>query len=243
MEIEPNEDREGAELLALWRRCAEESRERDWELLVARVDARLRRLVRGHLWRQGDVLPSREDVEELTQEIYCRLLHNGRRALRGCRARTPGELWCYLDRVCSSVVVDRHRRRSARKRRDEHVSLDAHDRRGEAAVTSGDPKWCPEQRLWRALARERLLEACRFLAPSPSLASRNLFIVESVVYEGRSLGEVARSVGLRKSGVSSVLARLRRHVEAASRPRVRPAWPGRRLVAAGRSADGGGRSL
>ena len=232
------DDATDAELIGLWRRCGEAPRERDWEALFARLDSRLRRLVRSQLWRLGDAAPSREDVEELTQEVYCRLLRNERRALQGCRARTAGELWRYLERVCASVVVDRHRSRTALKRRDEVVRA-ANPRAGvEVATTLEDPTWCPHERLWRSLAREHILEACRSIASCPRLATRNLFIVQSVVFEGRSIGEVAGRVGMRKSGVSSVLARLRRRIggalESLPGPSRQPGAPPPAGVAAAR---------
>jgi RNA polymerase sigma factor (sigma-70 family) len=221
-----HEDVVGAEVLALWRRCAEASRERDWEALVRRLDARLRRLVRSCLWRLGGDPPCREDIEELAQEVYCRLLGNGRRAFRECRAGSPGELWSYLERICASVAVDRHRSRNARKRRG-GVRGDS-PRPAEAATALDDPEWCPEERLWRARARARILETCLAHASCPNLASRNRYIVESVVFEGLSIGEVASRVGMGKSGVNSVLARLRRRIEAGlAGARVHPRTPAR----------------
>jgi RNA polymerase sigma factor (sigma-70 family) len=208
------DDVEAADVLALWRRCCEGDGERDWEALFARVHARLRRLVRRHLWRASDDVPRREDVEELTQEVYCRLLGNDRRALRACRARTTGELWCYLDRVCASVVVDRHRARHALKRRGAPAGAGG-TKQSEPDSTLQDPQWCPDERLRRARAREHILATCEALASCPVVASRNVFIVESVVFEGRTIDEVATRVGMRKSGVSSVLTRLRRRLEGA----------------------------
>lgn len=219
------DDVAGAELVELWRRCAGDGagdpRERDWEELFVRLDARLRRLVRSQVWRLGDAAPSREDVEELAQEVYCRLLGNGRRALRRCRAGSAGELWRYLERVCTSVVVDRHRSRHALKRRDDPTRAAARSR-PETTTSTDDAAWCPEQRLLRARAREHILDTCRAFASCPRLARRNLYIVESVVFEGRSIGEVAEHVGMRKSGVSSVLARLRRQMELPSPSAGRP---------------------
>jgi RNA polymerase sigma factor (sigma-70 family) len=169
-------------------------------------------LARSHLRRlAGGLAPQREDVEELVQEVYFRLLRNGCRALRECRAGSPGELWCYLERVCASLAMDRLRSRNARKRRDE---ADLEDVDGvEGTTPPGDPQWCPEGRLRRARAREHILQTCRALSRCPRLATRNLFIVESVVFEGRSIYEVAQRLGMGQSGVRSVLTRLRRRID------------------------------
>jgi RNA polymerase sigma factor (sigma-70 family) len=215
----------GSEILELWRRCAESPRERDWEALFAHLDGRLRRLARSHLRRLGgELAPQREDVEELVQEVYFRLLRNGCRALRDCRAGSPGELWRYLERVSSSLAVDRLRSRNARKRRDESALIEE-VAAPEGTTPPGDPLWCPEGRLRRARAREHILQTCRDLARCPRLATRNLFIVESVVFEGRSIDEVAQRLGMRESGVRSVLARLRRRIH-------------RTVASAGRSGSG-----
>lgn len=216
----------GSEILVVWRRCAQSPRERDWEALFAHLDGRLRRLARSHLRRlEGGVVPQREDVEELVQEVYFRLLRNGCRALRECRAGSPGELWRYLERVSVSLAVDRLRSRNARKRRDEAALIEAVDV-AEGTTPPGDPQWCPEGRLRRARAREHILQTCRALSRCPRLASRNLFIVESVVFEGRSIDEVAQRLGMRQSGVRSVLARLRRRIDRKVASAGRPA-PGR----------------
>lgn len=225
------------DLLSLWRRCAAARGEREWEALFPQLDERLRRLVRRQLRRIGDDSPRPEDVEELAQEVYCRLLSNDRRALRGCRARSAGELWCYLDRMCASVVVDGHRSRHALKRRS--PVRDA-ERLGQpdAATTFDDPQWCPDQRLRAARAREHIFATCEALARCPDVARRNAFIVESVVFEGRSIEEVANRVGMRKSGVHSVLARLRRKLAGAfGEPNPRFAYLPTRVPAPAAEAD------
>jgi RNA polymerase sigma factor (sigma-70 family) len=214
MDSETGTGVEEAELLWLWRRCAAAPEEREWAALFEKLDARLQRLVRRQLRRIGDDSPCREDVEEVAQEVYFRLLRNDRRALRGCRARSAGELWCYLDRMCVSVVVDGHRSRNALKRRG---PVGEAERQGlpSGPTTLDDPEWCPEERLLLARAREHIFATCRSLASCPDRARRNAFIVESVVFEGRSVDEVAARVGMRRSGVHSVLARLRRRLAGA----------------------------
>ena len=105
--------------------------------------------------------------------------------------------------------------------------MDTRERIVEAdpATPLGDPEWCPEGRFVRARARERILESCLELSRGPRLASRNLFIVQNVVFEGRSVEEIAERVGLRRSGVSSLLARLRRRIEESAGRLGRPAAP------------------
>ena len=62
------------------------------------------------------VEPHWERVEERVQDAFCRLLEHDRRALRRFRGRVEGEVVNYLRRIGRSVVVDRVRLASTRKR-------------------------------------------------------------------------------------------------------------------------------
>lgn len=91
------------------RRLLEEER---WNALVARHSPRLLKSIRCALRRAG-VEPQIEDVEELAQESYCRLLSCGRLA-----PEKGGEsgLSAFLARVGERVAFDRVRRERASKR-------------------------------------------------------------------------------------------------------------------------------
>ncbi len=91
------------------RRLAEEAR---WNALVERHSPRLHASIRGALRRAG-IEPQREDVEELAQESYCRLLASGRLA-----PEKGGDLGLsgFLARVGERVAFDRVRSERAAKR-------------------------------------------------------------------------------------------------------------------------------
>lgn len=86
--------------------------EERWSTLVARHSPRLRASIRGALRRAG-VEPQIEDVEELAQESYYRLLACGRLAPE--RGGETG-LSAYLARVGERVAFDRVRSERAAKR-------------------------------------------------------------------------------------------------------------------------------
>ena len=91
------------------RRLLEEDR---WNALVARHSPRLRASIRAALWRAG-IEPRREDVEEIVQDSYCRLLACGR--LSSERGEESG-LAGFLARVGERLAFDRVRRERAAKR-------------------------------------------------------------------------------------------------------------------------------
>ncbi len=84
-------------------RLLEEDR---WSALVARHSPRLRASIRAALWRAG-IEPRPEDVEEIVQETYCRLLVCGRLSSE----RGEGsELAGFLAKMGERLAFDRVRR-------------------------------------------------------------------------------------------------------------------------------------
>ncbi len=160
----------------------------------------------------------REQVDDLVQEVWCRLLAGDRRALLRYRGDTDASALCYVRRVATTVVLDALRLHWTRKRRLLGViSLDETD----PALTAGwDRSGCPERRL---MARERLgqlLALCReLLGPRPG--RERLTIARLGLLEGRRSREIAAELGGRWTvrGIDSLLFRLRRGLE---RHGVRP---------------------
>jgi DNA-directed RNA polymerase specialized sigma24 family protein len=164
-----------------------------------------------------------ELVDDLTQEVWCRLLE--RRALARCRTARAATRRRYLRTIATHVVVDSLRLRGARKRRPAAL-LSLELAGGELArhAASGD---CPERRL---LAREQLralVSHCRAVVGADCSAER-WRVVRLGLFEGRPSSEIARGLGGRWSviAIDSFLARLRqrldvRGVRVACRPRGR----------------------
>lgn len=199
-----------ARLLAV---CAQErASERDWERVVEALSPRIRGAVLGTL-TLCRVPRDPALVEDLVQEVWCRLLADGRRALAGFRGEQDRAAAAYVRRVAAAITVDELRARWARKRRPPQrlESIDEERSPGRHAV---DRAGCPERRL---LARERLRELsrlCRELLGSEPGRDR-IRIARLGLIEGRSSQEIVERVGGAWTipGVDSLLFRLRRGFE------------------------------
>lgn len=184
----------------------------EWSLLAARLTPRLRGAVLGTLTLCR--VPRRADlVEEMVQEVWCRLLAGDRRALRGFRGASEREAAAYLRRIAAGIVLDRLRSESASKR-DAARTLEL-EPSPRAAARLVDRRGCPERRL---LARERirgLAALCGELIGGRRRSER-MTIVRLAVVEGWSSQEIASRVGepWTVGRINSFLFRLRRRLEA-----------------------------
>jgi DNA-directed RNA polymerase specialized sigma24 family protein len=168
--------------------------------------------VSGALVRRGG--PFGEDLlEELVQEVWCRLLAGDRRALRDYRGGCDREAAAYLRRIAAAVVADRLRAERASKRRPLRLvrlepPLVEH---GRLADRSG----CPERRL---LARERIRRLERLCGELVAGRRRRerLIVARLALVEGSSSGEIVAHLGApwTVSRVNSFLFRLRRRLAA-----------------------------
>jgi len=184
----------------------------EWSRLAERLTPRLRGAVTGALARCRT--PSRGDlVEELVQEVWCRLLAADRRALRDYRGGCDREASAYLRRIATTIVYDRLRADRAGKRRPPRLlTLDS------PLVESGrlaDRSGCPERRL---LAREQMRGLARLCAQLVAGRRRRdrLIVARLALVEGSSSGEIVAHVGApwTAARVNSFLFRLRRRLEA-----------------------------
>jgi len=199
--------------------------EAPWNLLVDRLGPPVRGGVLGALAlcrESGDP----DLVDELVQEVWCRLLERERRVLALCRGTSDHAVLGYVRRVAARVAVDVLRAGGARKRRPLHLaSLDDPER---ALPPAADGRSCPERSL---LARERidgLLGLCRELLGHRAHADR-VRIVRLAWLEGRSSTEIAAELpGWTVTGIDSLLHRLRRRL--AARGVLVPRRPGERAA-------------
>ena len=181
--------------------------------LVRCVAATMRRIG----WRAE---PS--EVDELVQEIYCRLLDGRLPAGIGGWPRT--QLWGYLQRVTRNVVVDEVRSRCARKRGGAppgQAGSCGEETAGAALGERRAPGQTPEERL---LDRERagaLRRRVRELG-GPEQGPRNLRILELAAVEGCTAAEISRRLAgaLTASSVHTVLHRLRHQLTAMPGPEL-----------------------
>ena len=151
-----------------------------------------------------------DEVQELVQEVYCRLLERSDSRVSG---RPEGQLWSYLQRIAYSVVVDHLRARHARKRGGwpprAEVARALDDRRGldEHPADAASP----EQ---RALVRDEVRAVRRRVRQAfpGHLGERNLRVLELAAVEGLTAVEIAERLRgeLTPSSVHTVLHRVRR---------------------------------
>lgn len=179
----------------------------EWSSLAERLTPRLRGAVVSTLTLCR--VPRRADlIDELVQEIWCRLLVGDRRVLRRYRGNSEGEASAYLRRVASTIVLDRLRaERAAKRGAGRELELERSVRGGPRLA---DRRGCPERRL---LARERIRDLaalCGELVGANRRVER-LTIVRLAVIEGRSSQEIVSRVGPPWSvgRINSFLFRLR----------------------------------
>ena len=199
----------------LFRSCAAGNCERAWREFVARFHSRLVTAVRRALLRQGQQSPTgahEPGVEDLVQEVYCRLLGDGSRQRR-FRGSSEGQLMTYLQRVVLSVVVDARREALAAKRRGGQRLLWLDWR--QAPATGAGEESGPEDRLLVGERRRAFLAICRRALGRRANAT-TLRIARQALLEGWTSREIAADLGgeLGVAGIDSIIHRLRRNLAA-----------------------------
>lgn len=185
----------------LFHRCVARRHDDDWYEFTQRYGPYLRHLVCQPLVRFNVELGS-DDVEELVQELYLRLLAQG----GSFRGQSPPELWHYLSRTAHNLVID-HWRALQRQR---PVPKERSFRRARCLA---DPEPSPER---RAMARQRLclfLERCRWAAAGFQVELK-LRIMRLAFVDGCSSQEIARELPgtVTPRQIDSMIFRLRQRL-------------------------------
>lgn len=190
----------------LFTRCAR-GESAAWETLVAEFGPWIGSVVRRAAAVERATNPGDDDVDELMQELWCRLLAAEGRLLTAFRGESRSEAAAYLAAVARSVVVDRLRFRRAQKRRAVLLGLGGYDL---ADLTPG-----PEARLLRRERRETARRRLHDLL-GPRTSRRNRHAVELALLGGLTSREIAaRSRGRTSAGaVDSLVHRVRRRMTA-----------------------------
>ncbi len=195
-------------------RCATQRDHRTWGEFLARYRAPLAAGLRRGLHRAG-TRPGGDEVEDLLQEVYCRLLDKEARSLarfRGCAER---EVWSYLGRIAESVVLDRLRAEAAAKRGRARTVEPPEGERDGFVERAADPGLSPEDALLAKERRRLFLSRCR-RAVGPKSPGRDLRVLELALVEGWSSREICAGLGegLRPSTVDSLVHRVKRRLAA-----------------------------
>lgn len=193
-----------------------EARAEFWEEFARHHGHDLRRCVAAAMRRLGWRGDS-GTVEELMQEVYCRVLDGRSDGTAGGWSRQ--QLWAYLNRIARSVVIDEVRSRCARKRGGARNAVAIDTSEDGAGGGSLEPRAIgptPEERL---LARERAGAVRRRVCElgGADHGPRNLRILELAAVEGCTAVEISRRLAgaLTASSIHTVLHRLRQQLLAA----------------------------
>ena len=179
------------------------------EEIVRRFGGRLEIKARRALARFG-VPPRADQVQEVIQEVYCRLLE--RDALTACHAASEAQAVSYLFRVVESVVVDQLRLGRAAKRGGGRATKGMPSGEERRLLKSKvDPGGTPEDRLLAAERRRLIFAHWRDIGNEVQ-GRRNLRILRLALLEGWSSREIARTHKLAPSSVDTVIHRLRRRL-------------------------------
>ncbi|MDI9629951.1 MAG: ECF-type sigma factor [Acidobacteriota bacterium] len=203
------------------------------EPVVHELGPFLRRAVRRELARGGKAVP--EEVDDLVQEAWCRLLDVGRRRIRAFRGESPGELALYLAALVRTVVADHRRAAASAKRGGGRRPLALTGEGGAEVIPLRDPEPTAEARL---LAREQRREArlrLRELA-GPRATPRRLRLLELALTSDLPSSELARRLApeLTPSSIDSMVCRFRSRLAARG-----IALPSRRRGRRGRHGERG----
>lgn len=195
-------------------RCGARDCEESWQEFLNRYGWALAATVRRALAGVGRAL-SHDVQEDLLQEIYCRLLADGRRRLRSCRGEDDRTVTGYLCRIAENVVIDHLRRSNAVKRGRQLLVASpgaGDDCPLERAV---DPASSAERRALVAQSR-RLFFARAGRALCGPNRQRDLWVTYLALFEGWSSREIARRFGtITANNVDSVVYRTRRRLRTA----------------------------
>ena len=186
----------------------------DWGAIVRYHDRQLTSRVRRVLCRMG-LRAFPELVEELMQEVYCRLLESGAERLRSCRGGSEPQLIAFMGIIAERVVLDHLRLVSARKRTGQETirlgRLGRQSRRTVQRLPDLGPN--PEEVALQREGERLLLDRCRRLRGIGS-GPLNAWVVRMAVVEGYSSREIAAAAGgrLTPHNVDHLVYRIRRRL-------------------------------
>lgn len=189
------------EVCELFGRCLACHGGEHWQEFIDRYGRRVRRTVRLAGLRSRSRLTA-ADLDEIVQDLYCRLLSFGPRSFDG---RSEAELWAFLSCVARNLIVDRKRASAARKRRPR-----ASDPKSPSQLVASKPD--PEEQLLGKESRRLFFEHCLQVARYDRVLLE-LRALRMAYLEGWSSREIARHLEHLSVGqVDALVLRLRRHL-------------------------------
>jgi RNA polymerase sigma-70 factor (ECF subfamily) len=183
--------------------CAGSKDEEAWAEFIRRFQTVIATTVLRTARRWGE--PSRQQLDDLTQDTYLKLCEDGSRLLRSFRPQNEGSIYRFLKVVATNVVHDRFKSARATKRGAAQTEA-----MGEPAQV--DPKTADGRSFDAVLQRIQLAQVDRVLiqvtAGKDQKRNRTIFWLRH--RQGLTAHEVASipSIGLTTEGVESVLMRM-----------------------------------
>ena len=153
-------------------------------------------------------------VPDLAQEVYLRLVQHDGRILRTFRGATEFSVMAFLARISATVVQDYQRQIGSTKRGGQVVSIDrtkVAEREETGASETSDLDSGAFSSILSWIDVERVVDA----DPDRKHAGRNALIFKLHYVDGFTSTEIAGFPGfeLTKSGVDTILARLRKRIQ------------------------------
>ena len=179
----------------------------DLDGFVRRHQRRLALRVRRTLVVDGEASPPHEQVEEVLQELYCRLLAEDGRRLERCRARSEEQLVAFVARIAERTALDWLRSERAARRRSPAISL-------RLELDPADPSGSPEALALLAEARRLLLARCEAVVKGRNRRRDGRIL--RLLLDGWSSREIAEASGGRMpaAAVDGLVYRIRRRLAA-----------------------------
>lgn len=195
----------------LVRTCALSPDAKVWDEFLRRFGGRIREGIYRAI-RKAGVSFGGAELEDLQQNVYCKLLDRECRNLRHCRGREDREVCSYLCRIAETVTFDYLRAAAAAKRgRNRILRLPPH-RQLELDERAVDPGISPEEELLRR-ERRRIFLRCCGASLGPRSRERNLRVLYLAFLEGLSSREISQRVqGATPSCVDSLVHRVRKRM-------------------------------
>ena len=199
----------------LIRQCGEKLTDR---VLWGKFQQRFQGLIFLYLMRAMRLRRIQDDgadiVPDLAQEVFVRLVQRDGQNLRSFRGTTEFSAMAFLARISSSVVQDHQRQLMSEKRRANVVPIEtAKIAEIAAARSAGSPEFDSStlSSIISWIDIERIVEG----DPDRKNARRNALIFKLHYIDGFEAGEISRFPGfeLTKSGVETILARLRKRIQ------------------------------
>jgi RNA polymerase sigma factor (sigma-70 family) len=212
----------------LIKRCADESdNQLVWNEFYRRVDEHVRRVVMQQCRLRH--LNAQELVDDLTQNVYFRLVENNCKALRTFRGENENAIYAFLAVTTQRVVCTYWHRENAKKRRHIKVPLDEPASSGSAAderlrlidILANPYAPLPDARLILESLRqevEMILE--ELITGNEKERDKKIFLYH--VYKGLTPQQISERVGLSAKRIRNIITAVKK--------RLRERWHGGRKI-------------